>query len=1196
MPEEAKRRQPAPGPASSRTECEAYAEYLKGKIDHFELTDKQKKGEEKERQDESDKRVERLLGAKGRKKLYAKRKGAEKEAGEGSTAARERFIDYLMTQVLIDPDKSYEMYWAQKMRELHDQGKIDEAQALSNLINAKSNERAPISMEGFLGEEGIKLFKKAVEEEADSKHYRNAVFLESLTHFPGKKWVKRLILWIGGVSASGKTFSAEYVINKLVSAGIMKGRKKDKNSGNDVIFVDGETERKMSQMRVLVLRAALKKGHPGIGDLNDFTHFRIKNKVQEAALAAPGGNLNIAICETFSKTPIKKRVLSKYGEKFHRKIRKYGHMKNSKQVFSEVVPEIRENVTDPAFYEVQKTRFRNGVAVGGEERAFTSDFQQATVENYDLDMNNRELPCNSKAYGESGFNLGKRGSREMRQFYQEENQKDAVYVPIINDRMPVVLNDAEDDWIEYKKTDKAAYKAAGKKVILVSTREYEQWLQAKREGHKDPTAWLKHHREVYGKSPPIIHVIQGSDFRAQAQEVKSTTPVVRYFEMSDEGRSELKDALSGKIGSLSRIANKVTPTDPMLHIAEELIEKSQIKKAGKQLENALQHKKSSVYLMENTGQFIGSTRDSLYLYPKADGNFFFYAEREDGTRDPNPQTIKAPPDLTILCDQTGDNPKKCKDQAICNYLLLETSERNLTQKEFTLTTISELLALHEGEPMLDENGELASWLREVLTGKSAKIISNFFKEFFRVLRDLTFTKEGEIQPWLIDFIGWEKFKALEAHPAFGQSDILFQCSGAIRIGLSESIRVVAERLSEQGQSEVSTFLNVFSSVFQRQSALNSSFMGEFSKLEKLQKERLPDTESEQKLSQELHSYGEKMKHALMYPYVKVPETTIDAVKKSAQSFTERRIQAMDNRVIINETVESKKITTPSSPSPLFSHPPAMVALSSPTATKGAVAPQKHEIKMKMRDGQEFKDIIIEEHVTHHTKQPVSDLKQLDPHLDPVKVMAQTALQFKDAKGQTLALFKTEGEARHFFNGAMTYLREKYAAVSQEGLEKYLQLQLKETHPAISREQIGLLATTLIRAYKLATEQLSPRDTKSVGSDPYQAEHWPSDAYIRLAKRHLDSCRELGDDEKAVIHIGRKCFDPHYIQALMLVSHACKYPDPQYDAGPGGWKVAEFSASEKEQFKTFYEGRFKALDDKLLKESEATKGSSLTLHT
>jgi hypothetical protein len=78
--------------------------------------------------------------------------------------------------------------------------------------------RPKISMAEILGADGLKLYKAAIEEEGKSRAFREAVFLRSVQHHDGPALDKKALLWVGGPSASGKTFAANSVFKTIAEA------------------------------------------------------------------------------------------------------------------------------------------------------------------------------------------------------------------------------------------------------------------------------------------------------------------------------------------------------------------------------------------------------------------------------------------------------------------------------------------------------------------------------------------------------------------------------------------------------------------------------------------------------------------------------------------------------------------------------------------------------------------------------------------------------------------------------------------------------------------------------------------------------------------------------------------------------------------------------------------------------------------
>lgn len=151
----------------------------------------------------------------------------EKAAGKGKEA-RVDFLDYLQTVIMP---------------------KLERQQP--------ANENG-IKLADLLGPEGMKKYKAAVEEEVQSRAFRDAVFQRSTNHYPGEKWDKRVIAPFAGPSAAGKSVSQPALIAEIAK---VVPKKADDNSGNDVVSIDGGVEREVSQIRGMVLQVALAKGY-----------------------------------------------------------------------------------------------------------------------------------------------------------------------------------------------------------------------------------------------------------------------------------------------------------------------------------------------------------------------------------------------------------------------------------------------------------------------------------------------------------------------------------------------------------------------------------------------------------------------------------------------------------------------------------------------------------------------------------------------------------------------------------------------------------------------------------------------------------------------------------------------------------------------------------------------------------------------
>lgn len=165
-------------------------------------------------------------------------------------------------------------------------------QGHQNEVTQATAEGQPISLKKLLDPAGVKLFKEALEEEVNSKEYRDAVFENSAMFFEGAPWDKRPVVTVAGPSASGKTTATEHVISE--NQVLFGGKKESESSPNTsshqncVVSSDGGVVRETSQMRNLVIDFAISQGYNEIPNLQKETNSQlksIKKHVKEAVLA-----------------------------------------------------------------------------------------------------------------------------------------------------------------------------------------------------------------------------------------------------------------------------------------------------------------------------------------------------------------------------------------------------------------------------------------------------------------------------------------------------------------------------------------------------------------------------------------------------------------------------------------------------------------------------------------------------------------------------------------------------------------------------------------------------------------------------------------------------------------------------------------------------------------------------------------------
>lgn len=358
-----------------------------------------------------------------------------------------------------------------------------------------------LQMKDLLDEYGIELYQAAIKEEHQSENFRNAVFLQSAKNYPGKKWNQRLVLWVGGPSASGKTFNAEAIVNDVSAKHMAKDQASDDKSENIVVSVDGAVEREVSQIRQLTLQAALVLGYKGIEDLNDKTekitksnitvkgstgkHLLIKEKIFDAV--AQTQNLSLAIPDTFTSDLMKDEMGT------------FASEKHTKQVYSKIVP--KKNST-------AKARFRNAVKRMGNSRAWY-DFTNTKKTITKVTINNRNIGCESKKYVGTWFWYGKQRSATARANYiaaQRKAGKPAITIDALHDLIYLRKENNKDyNWVDcppdYAGTDT---------VVRLTHRQYEAW-QSYRSGqvhsgkeYDDLDIWIKNGTTKY---PPVLDTV-----------------------------------------------------------------------------------------------------------------------------------------------------------------------------------------------------------------------------------------------------------------------------------------------------------------------------------------------------------------------------------------------------------------------------------------------------------------------------------------------------------------------------------------------------------------------------------------------------------------------------------------------------------------------------------------------------------------
>lgn len=353
-----------------------------------------------------------------------------------------------------------------------------------------------VTMEAFLGKEGVELYKAACAEENRSTAFRDAVFLNSTKAYDGPKWTKKLRMWVGGPSASGKSFGTDNLIKS-----ISKKFAKDESNleKNYVTTIDGGVERQMSQVRQMVLQMALAEGYSDITDLEEKSkNLKTKKYVLNAALEDPTSN--IVIPSTFTQGLKKQEKLMRDSA---------ANKEDTVVVFTQVrgLPDEKEGFE----------QFKRSVKIMGVSRAARLALPKDKKEGEDplIEPNNRDIGIESKAYNEHVFNFGVKKSNEARETFRDVCEGNGLdfgqcYYEITND-LVFIKKDKSNKWVEVTENDSLNDPSIvrtnrrmltlmeqnhdlnlepsdfTKEVILIKGKENQEWKKGKNQNIKAPT-------------------------------------------------------------------------------------------------------------------------------------------------------------------------------------------------------------------------------------------------------------------------------------------------------------------------------------------------------------------------------------------------------------------------------------------------------------------------------------------------------------------------------------------------------------------------------------------------------------------------------------------------------------------------------------------------------------------------------------
>lgn len=345
-------------------------------------------------------------------------------------------------------------------------------------IRATDPEKATVKLAELFGQEGAALYQLALEEEAHSEAYMNAVLRASHKNFPGETWVERPIIIVAGPSACGKTMAAEAVVEKAKD---FLPKKKNENKGNDIVFVDGGILREVSQMRKLVVQCATKQGFSGVSDLHDKSKVldQSRKDLRRTVFATPA--LGAVIPETFSSL-------------INSTLQSHALLKEIQGLPTKNLP--------PAITLFCRVKGENS-ALFQEVVAFMGSRRALKTENFDnqpaIDLHAENL-TESKIYNEGAFRLGQNGSRQAEKWFKGLRNENLSMVVTNDLLLKREVPKGSHNWVDAHKGDKG--------TVLVSRRVFEDW-----EALREKSIREYNKATLSGKSGKITSLLPLEEYR-----------------------------------------------------------------------------------------------------------------------------------------------------------------------------------------------------------------------------------------------------------------------------------------------------------------------------------------------------------------------------------------------------------------------------------------------------------------------------------------------------------------------------------------------------------------------------------------------------------------------------------------------------------------------------------------------------------
>lgn len=466
----------------------------------------------------------------------------------GQYEVKNALVTEKIDNILQNPDLAGELYNGCDNPSKTDARKafIDKLNVLIKTLPAHSPKEKPIDMIKLLGEDGIELYKKALQEEFNSKEFRRQVLIESTKHYEGPKWKEKMVLWITGPAASGKSFARDSLVQQATKE---MSCDPDDLSGNLVVSVDGGVERDVSTMRKLFLQVALGKGLEGIRDLesekihpknNEDKKIKIKEYISK--ISEKSDSLNMVIPATCTTS-------------INKKVKQYSKTDNIKQIFSRVKA---GNSVE------QDVRLRNTIKRQGDERAWLKIKRFILIK-----MFNQDPGCESKKYDWKGFFFGVVLSSRAEKNYkkcQAQAGKKATVFHNINDLM--YAKKVGTTWKESNNPN-------DRPVIKLTERAFNHWKKNKKD-LGDLASWWNSLPKDHAFKNSIVHDVSSAAPKAVSEKketISQQTDVTMDMKHSSEPAPvilEKKENISEQPVAID--TKESSPTKVLSNTAEPLID------------------------------------------------------------------------------------------------------------------------------------------------------------------------------------------------------------------------------------------------------------------------------------------------------------------------------------------------------------------------------------------------------------------------------------------------------------------------------------------------------------------------------------------------------------------------------------------------------------------------------------------------